>query len=342
MRVHSLPRRSFARGVGDEGRAETGEGSRGIEWGVGAVEAVLFAPGETSMAGRSLAPPVIGVDGLRRRYWLRFQDQRDFELAAGVTIVGRGDGCQLILDDPLISRRHACFVVDEREITVKDLGSTNGVLVNGTRVEEMQLVVPGDQITIGRHNAELCWVPFSAADRGPRPREMQSGRPAADTMVDQRPPGRAALFDDNESTHETRVLEMLSGVAEKAFELGRGGDAERILRRPLESILERVQRGAAIDSREVADAGLLAVRLARATGLGGWIDYTFGLFAALGRLPGPAIVDELHLAVRVAPGVNLPAFRRYLEAMRAAQQTFGPNERFLLRRLEGLEGVLVS
>jgi hypothetical protein len=97
-----------------------------------------------------------------------------------------------------------------------------------------------------------------------------------------------------------------------------------------------------IDAREAADAGLLAVRLARATAQGVWIDFVFRLFAALGRLPGPAIVDELHLAVRVAPGVNLPAFRRYVEAMRAAQHSFGPNERFQLRRLEGLEGVLVS
>ena len=103
----------------------------------------------------------------RRRVWLRFHDQPDFELPAGVTIVGRGEGCQLVLDDPLISRRHACFVVDDREVTLKDLGSTNGVLVNGARVDELQMVEPGDQITLGHHQAELCWVPFSAADGAP-------------------------------------------------------------------------------------------------------------------------------------------------------------------------------
>jgi pSer/pThr/pTyr-binding forkhead associated (FHA) protein len=296
------------------------------------------------MAGRSLAPPVVGSEGLRRRVWLHFQEQRDFELPVGVTIVGRGEGCHLIIDDPLVSRRHACFVVDEREITLKDLGSTNGVLVNGTPVEEQQVVVPGDQITIGRHHAEVCWVPFSAAERGPtRARERISGRAAIDTVVDDRPRGGAAGAQphaDSEATHETRMLDMLSGVAEKAFELGRGPDAERILRRPLEAILARVEEGAPIELREAADAGLLAVRLARATGQARWIDYVFRLFFVLRRLPTTEVVDELHLAVRVAPDVNLPAFRRYVETLRSAQAGFSPNERFLLRRLEGLEGVL--
>lgn len=298
------------------------------------------------MSSRSLVPVDLGEEGPRRRVWLRFEDQRDFELTSGVTIVGRGDGCQLVLDDPLISRRHACFVVDEREVTLKDLGSTNGVLVNGTRVDEVQVVEPGDHITLGRHQAELCWVPFSAVDRGPRRRERNSGRPAADTMVDRRPPGSQApgarSGAESEATHETRVLDLLSGVAEKAFELGRGADAERILSRPLETLLGKVEQGGRLDEREAMDAGLMAARLARATGQGRWIDYVFRLFTELRRLPSTAIIDELHLAVRAAPAVNIGDFRRYLELMRAAQQALGPAERFLVRRLEGLEGVLVS
>ena len=98
---------------------------------------------------RSLSGAPAGADGLRTRVWLRFQNQRDFELSAGVTIIGRGEGCQLILDDPLISRRHACFVVDDREITLKDLGSTNGVLVNGRRVGR-HILQDGDMVTVGK------------------------------------------------------------------------------------------------------------------------------------------------------------------------------------------------
>lgn len=298
------------------------------------------------MAFRSLASPPTGGDGPRTRIWLRFQNQRDFELSAGVTIVGRGDGCQLVLDDPLISRRHACFVVDEHEVTLKDLGSTNGVLVNGSRVDELQVVVPGDHITLGQHHAELCWVPASAVDRHPQLREGRSSRPSADTVIDRRPssvPPGTRLYPDSEPTHHGSVFSMLSGVAEKQFELGRGQDAERILERPLKSLLARLEMaGPNADTRDVEEAGFLAVRLARSTGQSHWIDYTFRLFAAVRWLAPTKVIDELYPAVRAAPGVSLKVFRDYLEVLRSVQQGFGPAERFLLRRLEGLEGVLAS
>jgi hypothetical protein len=295
---------------------------------------------------RSLSPPALGGEGPRTRIWLRFQNQRDFELSIGVTIVGRGDACQLVLDDPLISRRHACFVVDDQEVTLKDLGSTNGVLVNGTRVDEVQVVVPGDHITLGQQHAELCWVPASASERQPQLPGGRSSRPAADTVIDRRPsslPPGSRLYPDSEPTHHGTVFAMLSGVAEKQFELGRGADAERILKRPLEALLLRLETsGGTAEARDVEEAGLLAVRLARATGQGHWLDYVFRLFAAVGRLPPTQVIDELYPAVRAAPGASLLEFREYLDVMRSIQHQLGPAERFLLRRLEGLEGVLVS
>ena len=54
-------------------------------------------------------------------------------------VVGRGAEADLRINDPGISRRHAEFRVDGREVRVVDLGSTNGTLVDGHKVRETTL-----------------------------------------------------------------------------------------------------------------------------------------------------------------------------------------------------------
>jgi hypothetical protein len=63
-------------------------------------------------------------------------------------VVGRSRDCDVVLDDPNVSRRHIELRRDRTGWTVVDLGSTNGVKVNGRRVEEAPLE-PGDEITLG-------------------------------------------------------------------------------------------------------------------------------------------------------------------------------------------------
>jgi pSer/pThr/pTyr-binding forkhead associated (FHA) protein len=53
-----------------------------------------------------------------------------------------------MLDDPNVSRRHAELRRENGSWVVADLGSTNGIKVNGRRVAEQSLS-PGDQITLG-------------------------------------------------------------------------------------------------------------------------------------------------------------------------------------------------
>lgn len=64
-------------------------------------------------------------------------------------VVGRMPGCDVVLDDPNVSRRHAEFRREDGHIIVSDLGSTNGTLVNGEKMSERRLV-DGDRITLGR------------------------------------------------------------------------------------------------------------------------------------------------------------------------------------------------
>ena len=146
------------------------------------------------------------------------------ELRPGHTIVGRGGpGVDLVLADPLVSKRHARIEVGAGGIEVVDLNSANGVLVDGGQVQRVR-TVPGQAIVLGdtevrarparvrtagrrsgaraRRRADVQPV---AARRGAVPRHAvpaavgaERGEPAAVPVADDRvahPHGRRDLRD---------------------------------------------------------------------------------------------------------------------------------------------------
>ncbi len=64
------------------------------------------------------------------------------------TLVGKSPGCDLVLKDPSMSRRHVSLEVVESRLRVRDLGSTNGTRVNGLSIVEAY-VCGGEGIEIG-------------------------------------------------------------------------------------------------------------------------------------------------------------------------------------------------
>ncbi|WP_437275129.1 sigma 54-interacting transcriptional regulator [Sorangium sp. So ce375] len=67
----------------------------------------------------------------------------------GVLIVGRSDEADVRIDTTAVSRRHAKLIASGGEIGITDLGSHNGTLVNGERIEGSRTLDSGDVITIG-------------------------------------------------------------------------------------------------------------------------------------------------------------------------------------------------
>ncbi len=63
-------------------------------------------------------------------------------------IIGRLPSCSIVLPDANVSRRHAEVRREESAIVVRDLGSTNGTKVNGTRTDAWELS-DGDEIVVG-------------------------------------------------------------------------------------------------------------------------------------------------------------------------------------------------
>ncbi|WGL52582.1 DUF3662 and FHA domain-containing protein [Nocardioides sp. BP30] len=69
-------------------------------------------------------------------------------LHLGSLVVGRGTEADLRINDPGVSRRHAEFRQNDRQVEVHDLGSTNGMLVNGQRMSS-SLLDDGAVVRVG-------------------------------------------------------------------------------------------------------------------------------------------------------------------------------------------------
>ena len=133
------------------------------------------------------------------------------------------------------------------------------------------------------------------------------------------------------------AFRLLGGVAEKALAMGRAVEAERLLASPLADVIEASRAGRKLPSGLVDQAARFSSKLATATSKGAWADYVIELYAAQGR-PCPApVIDELYIAMRKVATVDVNRLRDYLAQLRGKLGAFGPAERFLFQRLEGLE-----
>jgi pSer/pThr/pTyr-binding forkhead associated (FHA) protein len=97
--------------------------------------------GQTVTIGPPPAPPRPQV------VILRGPDGQEHAIT-GETLVGREDGCQLVLIDPRASRRHALMWVQYGSLMVQDNDSTNGTFVNDVRLKPGQAAAlrPGDRV----------------------------------------------------------------------------------------------------------------------------------------------------------------------------------------------------
>jgi DNA-binding NtrC family response regulator len=89
-------------------------------------------------------------------------------LRPGRYVVGQADGCALTLHDPQVSRQHLEVVVDDSEVMLRDLGSSNGSFFDGARFQALAIGI-GAQVQIGgtelRVVSELAALPPSTVDQ---------------------------------------------------------------------------------------------------------------------------------------------------------------------------------
>ncbi len=90
-------------------------------------------------------------------------------LLVGNIIIGRDPACHVSEADPLLSRRHAEVIANVHGVSVRDLNSRNGILVNGEKTRE-QVLLPGDVVQMGhvqvRYVEEMPRAADGMASRG--------------------------------------------------------------------------------------------------------------------------------------------------------------------------------
>jgi hypothetical protein len=107
-----------------------------------------------------------------------------WRLPPGAYVLGRAADSDLTVRDPGVSRRHCLVTVAGTTVTVEDLGSGNGTLVNGARAGLPTALRPGAAIVVG--NSTLSWsphvwrppAPASASPTVVLPRQMLVRPPA--------------------------------------------------------------------------------------------------------------------------------------------------------------------
>lgn len=104
-----------------------------------------YPPGDVTQIGSSRPP-------IRLRAQLGPAMGQVYTMVGNTLTIGRAPDNDIVLDDPQVSRHHAQVVRRGDEISVEDLGSTNGTLVNGVRLapHAPQPLRDGDELRLGK------------------------------------------------------------------------------------------------------------------------------------------------------------------------------------------------
>ena len=271
----------------------------------------------------------------------------------GITLLGRSLDCHVTIEDPLVSRQHARIIIDDEGATVEDLGSRNGVKVNGASVKQPMRLKDGDRLRIGTQDLVFCRVdPVGAVHakttgvlrlcancRLPYPREMVSCPNCEATEQTEEETLSGSFGADKQHSWS---VQLLVEALEKALNLGRKPDADRIVRRATAQVEELLVAGAVIDAPQLASLAGAAAQTSLAADDPTWGVWVADIYRRLTRIPPPRVVDRLiELSERFGPDMKAPV-AKLAELLRANARAATPEDGEALARLEHLRRLLAG
>lgn len=263
--------------------------------------------------------------GTRREHW---------DLPLGQSVIGRGADALVQIDDGLVSRRHAILTVVARGVLVDDLGSRNGVLVNGQRIVRQTALAHGDHIAVGGHVFVLV---DKTRHRGDAP-TVTTTRAAVGGSPLPPPPASAALGARAVAgaTGAMTPLEVLLTGMVDALARGDEANVAFALAHLFDALAAQERGSGAEDVTMLRRAATHALRAATTMSRHDWIDRVVDVHAVRPRPMHAATIDALEGALARSGDYDRVRLRAYVEALEARSATFGAYERFCTERLRGL------
>lgn len=218
-------------------------------------------------------------------------------------VIGRSPDCHITIEDPLVSRRHARLTIDGERAFVQDLGSRNGVRVNGQPIDTKTELSDGSRVRIGTQELILYTVErqarkarttgFMCVCQGcgkPFPEEV-AACPHCGTQAE--PADEDTISGLVVAPQRSWTFQLLGEVIERALEQDRASEAERILRRAAREVDERIEAGDRMDPVQVAMISGFALRLAGMAEDSTWLAWAFNLYVRSDILPTAAFLDDV-------------------------------------------------
>jgi pSer/pThr/pTyr-binding forkhead associated (FHA) protein len=257
-------------------------------------------------------------DSRAGRFRLLYRGE-ELVLEPGQYFIGRSPKLEIVVDDPLVSRRHARILANETTVVLEDLRSENGVFVNEERIRRSVRLGDGDRILIGHQELSFRVLPPSVMAK------LWSGQmpsvPAPPPLVAIEPTSK-----DGVTTLETDAFEYLGRVADKMLTMGRAKTAERVLSAHLWDVLQAARRGDNVERAVIDAATTAAIKLAAELRDPGWVHFVLELHVIYAL---PICAPAAQVLKRIAPhlpGINRSLFHGYQRALMASVAKLSPED----------------
>jgi hypothetical protein len=250
---------------------------------------------ERQVVGEDVAPRQPPAIPLARAV-LVVTSEGDHALRRQDVFIGNSDSCNIRVPGPRFPKLRATLMVSDSRVVIEQVSGALPILVNGKALSGTRRLFDGDRLLFGSQIVVL----FQA--------DLRSERPTVRRSVDALENGKSEAPRSIIRSREPSPEPGLARAAERLLALGRAGEAELLLKGPLERLRTRAREDGALADSVLEWASRCALLLARDMRRGAWLDY----------------VLELHLLAQ------LPMSKSSVRRFNAARRSVKEHDRLLL------------